>query len=269
VWVHRVDAVGAALRYSALDGPGSSVVLLAGMGLAAAETYMPALGAASLRGRRLVFVDPFGCGYSDAPVAFSYSLGDQADAIAGLLRERLDPPCVLVGYSAGGAIAAVLADEYPELVERLVLVEAALAQGGGSISPWIADHTERRFLDHGHAALLERFDATGVAGAGPAALHTFFARTPAFALYRMASALVEPLTRDVGSRFVALDLPRAYIAGASPGSELGEEDHATLEQASIDVIRIPEAGHLLPWENPRHLSGALADTVTTGPGPRR
>ena len=105
--------------------------------------------------------------------------------------------------------------------------------------------------------------------AAPVVTHTFFARTPAFALYRMARALVEPVTRDVGSRFVALDLPRAYIAGASPGSELGEEDHATLEQASIDVIRIPEAGHLLPWENPRHLSGALADTVTTGPGPRR
>ena len=85
----------------------------------------------------------------------------------------------------------------------------------------------------------------------------------------MARALVEPLTRDVGSRLVALDLPRAYIAGGSPGSELGEEDHARLEQASIDVIRIPDAGHLLPWENPRCLSDALADTVTREPGPRR
>jgi pimeloyl-ACP methyl ester carboxylesterase len=116
---------------------------------------------------------------------------------------------------------------------------------------------------------LERFDATGNAGAGPAALHTFFARTPAFALHRMARALVEPLTRDVGSRLVALDLPRTYIAGGSPGSELGAQDHATLEQARIDVIRVPDAGHLLPWENPRCLSDALADTVTREPGPRR
>jgi hypothetical protein len=82
----------------------------------------------------------------------------------------------------------VLADEHPELVARLVIVEAALAQGGGSISPWIAAHGEARFVEHGHGALLERFDGSGRTGSGPAALHAFFARTPPFALYRMARA---------------------------------------------------------------------------------
>jgi pimeloyl-ACP methyl ester carboxylesterase len=253
--VHRVGAVGAALRYSTLDGHGSPVVLLAGMGLAAVETFMPAIG--RLRQRQLRFVDPFGCGYSEAPVAFSYSLADQARAVASLLLKRAEPPCVLVGFSAGGAIAAVLADEHPELVERLVVVEAALEQGGGSISPWIAEHGEQRFIEQGHAALLERFDATGDAGAGPAALHAFFARTPAFALHRMARALVEPLAKDVGRRLVALDMPRVYIAGGAAGSEVGDVGHATLEQAGVEVLRVPDAAHLLPWENGAGLAAAL------------
>ena len=238
--------------------------MVTGMGLPAVETYLPALADSALRRRRLLFVDPFACGYSDAPVSFSYSLRDQAGAIAGLLRDRANAPCVLVGYSAGGSTAAVLADEHPELVARLVIAEAALAQGGGSISPWIAAHDEARFVEHGHGALLERFDGSGGTGPGPAALHAFFARTPPFALYRMARALVEPIGRDVGRRLLELNMPWTYVAGGAAGTELTDQDQHMLEEAGAEVLRVPHAGHLLPWQNPRGLARALAHAVYAG-----
>jgi pimeloyl-ACP methyl ester carboxylesterase len=79
VWLHHVEAVGAALRYFALDGLRPPVVMVTGMGLAAVENYLPTLAHCALRRRRLLFVDPFACGYSDAPVSFSYSLREQAE----------------------------------------------------------------------------------------------------------------------------------------------------------------------------------------------
>jgi pimeloyl-ACP methyl ester carboxylesterase len=234
------------------------VVFLTGMGLAAVETFLPAVPR-SLRARRLLFVDPFGSGYSDAPLDFGYTLADHARAIADLLRSTLDAGCVLVGYSSGGSIAAVLADEHPELVARLVVAEAALAQGGGSISPWIAAQSEAEFARSGHRQLLERFDPVGAAG--PAALHAFFARTAPHALHRTARALVEPLARDVGRRLRELTMPGTYVHGGAAGSELGAADRDVLERSGVRVFSVPGAGHLLPWDAPGGFGRALAAAV--------
>lgn len=37
-----------------------------------------------------------------------------------------------------------------------------------------------------------------------------------------------------------------------------------LEEAGGEVLRVPHAGHLLPWENPRGLARALAHAVYAG-----
>jgi pimeloyl-ACP methyl ester carboxylesterase len=56
---------------------------------------------------------------NDETACASYLLGCKSRGAFGLLREHAGAPCVLVGYGAGGSIAAVLADEHPELVARL------------------------------------------------------------------------------------------------------------------------------------------------------
>ncbi len=55
------------------------------------------------------------------------SMGDNAEALAGLLVERRAAPAVVVGHSYGGGIAALLAARHPELVRGLVLL--------GSVGP--------------------------------------------------------------------------------------------------------------------------------------
>jgi pimeloyl-ACP methyl ester carboxylesterase len=74
--------------------------------------------------RRVVALDLPGFGYSDMPV--------EGITIPGYGRyvrsfvERLDlGPCVIVGNSMGGFIAAELAIQFPEVCDRLVLVAAA------------------------------------------------------------------------------------------------------------------------------------------------
>lgn len=75
-------------------------------------------------GFRVIAPDLLGYGYSAKPRKFDYTIDAQARMIDGLLdRLELDR-AILVGSSYGGAIAATVALDYPERVEKLVLVGA-------------------------------------------------------------------------------------------------------------------------------------------------
>lgn len=61
-----------------------------------------------------------------------YSREAQADLTIGLMDALGIEQAVLVGNSAGGTIAALTALRYPQRIKALVLVDAAIYEGGGS-----------------------------------------------------------------------------------------------------------------------------------------
>lgn len=61
-----------------------------------------------------------------------YSPEAQADLTVALMDEFDIQQAVLVGNSAGGTVATLTALEYPERVQALVLVDAAIYSGGGT-----------------------------------------------------------------------------------------------------------------------------------------
>ncbi len=88
---------------------------------------------------RVIAVDPRGHGRSPAPAA------DLA-----LLLERLDVgPVVVVGHSLGGSVAAVLAVEYPALVQAMVAVEPAYGQPEAVVE-WMREASEQFGDDAGN-----------------------------------------------------------------------------------------------------------------------
>ena len=76
------------------------------------------------RDRRVIAVDLPGFGQSEMP-AEEISISGYADAIDALMSELDVETAQIVGNSMGGFIGAELAIQYPERVERLVLVAAA------------------------------------------------------------------------------------------------------------------------------------------------
>ena len=72
----------------------------------------------------VVAVDLIGFGYSDKPVAFDYTIASQARMIERLMNRLGIGKATLVGSSYGGAVAATVALDYAERVEKLVLVGA-------------------------------------------------------------------------------------------------------------------------------------------------
>lgn len=75
-------------------------------------------------GFRVVAPDLLGYGYSGKPRKLDYTIGSQARMIVGLLKQLGIERAAIVGSSYGGAVAATIALDHPELVEKLVLVGA-------------------------------------------------------------------------------------------------------------------------------------------------
>lgn len=75
-------------------------------------------------GFHVVAVDLIGFGFSDKPSWFDYKIGSQARMLERLMNRLGIGTATVVGNSYGGAVAMNFALDYPERVEKLVLVDA-------------------------------------------------------------------------------------------------------------------------------------------------
>jgi len=75
-------------------------------------------------GYRVIAFDMLGYGYSAKPRNGEYTIPGQAKLLARLLDRLGIPRAIFVGSSYGGAVAATCALDYPERVEKLILVGA-------------------------------------------------------------------------------------------------------------------------------------------------
>ena len=75
-------------------------------------------------GLRAIAPDLPGYGYSDKPADALYTIEEQAHAVIGLMDRLGIETAVIAGASYGGAVASVIALDYPERVKKLILVGA-------------------------------------------------------------------------------------------------------------------------------------------------
>jgi len=73
-------------------------------------------------GYRVIAVDMLGYGYSAKPRNGEYTIGGQAKLLTRLLDALGISRAIFVGSSYGGAVAATCALDYPDRVEKLILV---------------------------------------------------------------------------------------------------------------------------------------------------
>ncbi|MFF0475857.1 alpha/beta fold hydrolase [Streptomyces sp. NPDC004284] len=104
------------------DGPRDAPALLLVHGSASSTRSWNAMVPLLSGAHRVIRIDLLGHGRSAKPEDRSYAVPDQARR-AGLVLDRLGVErAVVVGHSSGGAVATALAEERPDLVTALALL---------------------------------------------------------------------------------------------------------------------------------------------------
>ncbi len=103
-------------------GQGPAVILLHGLG-GSKEAWL-ANFAALVSKYHVYALDQLGCGHSDKPM-IDYKIATWSDFLQGFMQSQNIPKATLVGNSLGGWIATEFAVQHPEMVDKLVLVDAA------------------------------------------------------------------------------------------------------------------------------------------------
>ncbi|MGX1092075.1 pimeloyl-ACP methyl ester carboxylesterase [Streptomyces albogriseolus] len=248
-----VTTEGDRIRWVELPGRDPARVYVHGLGATSPAYFTGTAVHPLLAGHRSLLVDLLGHGHSDRPTAFAYTLEDHADTLADALRAARVTGAEVVAHSMGGSVAVVLAVRHPELVSRLVLVDANLdpltPERGGPGSRGIAAYGEEEFLAGGWR---ETRDLAGghwwstMRLAGLVALH------------RSATHLVRGTTPTMRELLLALPVPRTFLYPEADGPFPGAAD---LEAAGVRVVPVPDCGHNVMLDNPEAFARATAEAL--------
>jgi len=151
---HFVTVDGARVHFQEFgDRANPTLVLIHGY-TASVYVWRDAAPMLADSGFHVIAIDLLGFGYSEKPSWFDYSITSQARMVSRFMDRLGLGRAVLVGSSYGGAVASTIALDYPERVEKLVLVDAvcndnlknhpilrlaSLPGVGEAITPFLAD----------------------------------------------------------------------------------------------------------------------------------
>ena len=231
-------------------------VLLLHAGIADRRMWAPQVEALEAAGHAVVAPDlP---GYGDEPLRPGrLSYVEHAAAL-------LDGPAVVVGCSFGGRVALELAVEHPELVERLVLVNAALPGWTWSAAVQAANAEEDEALERGDipaAAEANMFWLGPDTSEGVRDLvRAMVSRN--FELVLPVYEQVEPVPVEppANERLGEIGVPTLIVIGAEDVDDMAEI--AAVLDAGIENTRVETiegAGHLPSLERPDELNRLLLD----------
>ncbi|MEO8649325.1 MAG: alpha/beta hydrolase [Acidobacteriota bacterium] len=121
---HFIIVDGATVHYQEFGDPGEPTLLLIHGYTASVYVWNTTAPVLADNGFHVIAIDLIGFGYSEKPAWFDYSIPSQARMIARFMDRLGIGRATIVGSSYGAAVAAILALDYAERVEKLVVVDA-------------------------------------------------------------------------------------------------------------------------------------------------
>lgn len=194
--------------------------------------------------RQVYIIDLPGHGHSK--LSGAWRLREIALLLAQWLQAMALPPVALVGHSMGGAIATQLVAYAPDLVERLVLVDAACLP---------LDNTLPMMLNRSARSILQR----GGGGYPLPMLRDTLKPRPRL----LWQAAREMKKSDFRAELASLTLPTLIIWGERDillPLALGQALAQVLPHATF--VTMPESGHRPPLSQPVEFSRLVLDFLT-------
>ena len=273
----EVELHGQSVTYHLL-GEGPAIVLIHGI-TSSSRTWRSVMQALAER-HTVIAPDLLGHGRSGKPRG-DYSLGAYASGIRDLLSVLGISKVTVVGHSLGGGIAMQFAYQFPDRLERLVLVDsgglgeevslvlrAATLPGAEFVLPLMFSPITRtagravgqvlgRYGVKTNAnvrGLAEGVDSLGDSDARRAFVHT-------------ARSVIDPKGQRVDARdrlYLAEGLPTMLIWGAKDPLiplDHGRRAHELIPHSRLEVF--PGAGHFPFNDDPEHFVEVLTDFIAS------
>ena len=258
------------------QGSGPAVVLLHGFS-GSVDTVGNLADRLAAAGHRVIRLDLIGHGLSAKPTdPADYTLEAAANQVTDLIRDRVDGPAAVVGYSMGGRVGIAAALAAPELVSRLVLVGATAG---------MADPAARAARVDSDRSLADRIEERGTEWfADEWMSKPFFVSQRKLGPEHLAAARAQRISNDAAalanvlrglgtgaqaSYWHLLDTLRApllFIAGEDDKKfvEIGEQMVAAVPDGMM--VTVPGVGHAAHIEAPADVAAVIDHFLRTHRG---
>ncbi|MCB1025095.1 MAG: alpha/beta hydrolase [Acidobacteria bacterium] len=123
---HFIEVDGMEIHYQEFGDPKDPKLILIHGYTASTYVWTTTAPKFAKEGFHVIAVDLIGFGFSEKPSWFDYRIASQARMISRLMDHLGIGKATLIGNSYGGAVAAWVTLDYPERVEKLVLVDAVI-----------------------------------------------------------------------------------------------------------------------------------------------
>jgi pimeloyl-ACP methyl ester carboxylesterase len=227
-------------------------------------------------GRPLVAIDLPGHGHSDAPVDGSLRVQRNADDVAVAVRALAPDAHAVVGMSLGGLTTIALADQHPDLVRRVVLVDVTpQVEGPGAAAIVAFVNGPESFADFDEllARTIEFNPTRSLSSLRRGILHNALQRDDGSWVWRYrrftdgsdAGSVEEQLpTEDLWDAVGRIAVPLMLVRGMRDGSVVDDAAEAELLRRlpSARVEHVAEAGHSVQGDDPLTLAALVADFLS-------
>ena len=223
-------------------------------------------------GRPLVAIDLPGHGHSDRGRHGSLDVHENAEDVAIVMRALTPNADAVIGMSLGGVTTLALADDVPELVRSIVLVDitpGVTAEKSRAITAFVQGPESFPSFDEILARTIEHNPTRSESSLRRGILHNAVQREDGSWVWRYArhrglerppgagppdySALWEAVSR--------VNVALLLVRGMLPQSVVDDEDEAELLHRcpTARVERIDSAGHSVQGDTPVELAGLIDD----------
>lgn len=194
-------------------------------------------------------VDVRGRGLSSTGPSLDYGLDAMADDLSGLIEALGLQGTTVLGHSMGARIAIRAARRKPAGMKQLVLVDPPVSGPGRraypSKLPWYVDSIRQA---------AEGMDAEAMRAFCPTWTHEQRALRAEWLHTCFEPAIVTAFegfhTDDIHQDLPGLTVPAVLmIAGRGGVIEAGDEAEIASLNPSIRTARVPDAGHMIPWDD--------------------
>jgi len=264
----RVPVASAETVTVRIQGNGAPVALIPGL-FGSAYTYRNVAPLLSAAGYQTIVIEPLAMGTSSRPHRADYSLTAQASRIAAVLDTLRLRGVIIVGHSAGAAIAFRLALQRPELVRAIVSLEGGPAEAAAtpgfrramSFAPMIRLAGRGFVRGRIHRGLIAASGDTAWVNDEVIAQYTAGATADLGATLRAYLRMGEAREPErLAPRLVELGCPVRLLLGGAPHDGGPNERERELLRSSIagfTVRTVPGAGHYLQEERPDQVAAAV------------